>query len=368
MRSLLLSCTIGAALVPPVFAQAPISSSTSRPTSVNNSPAVNLPASPRPVAQIIPADQRSHDFGSVARSATTEHRFPIANIYQQDMHIRSVRASCGCTTPIVETEWVKPGETGSILARFNTGTFTGQRQATLTVTIDKPVFMELQLNVRGYIRSDIVFTPVEANFGAIPEGQSKQIEMNLDYAGRSDWKVLDITSTDPFLKPSFKEVSRGNGRVQYKISVELAGSAPAGLMRKQLLLVTNDSRLTKVPIPVIVDVQSLLQVQPQSLVLGEIKPGQMIEQRFVLRSPKPFRILEVLAENAEVVFEPTPEPKETHLVMLKLTPLAGESPNGAATLTFKTDLEGDMAVRSNVSYRFNSQSNGTAAKPLADSR
>ena len=36
-----------------------------------------------------------------------------------------MRTSCGCTTPIVETEIVPPGGRGSILAKFNTGTHTG---------------------------------------------------------------------------------------------------------------------------------------------------------------------------------------------------------------------------------------------------
>ncbi|MEZ6078390.1 MAG: DUF1573 domain-containing protein [Pirellulaceae bacterium] len=73
-------------------------------------------------------EARMHDFGTVARAANTEHRFYVKNNHSSDMHISSIRASCGCTTPIVETEWIKPGETGSILARFNTGTFTGKNR------------------------------------------------------------------------------------------------------------------------------------------------------------------------------------------------------------------------------------------------
>jgi Protein of unknown function (DUF1573) len=362
MRSLLYSCALSATLVPPAIAQIPVQQN----RVIQNNVVPAAPAVPQQAPQMIAAELRSHDFGTVARSATTEHRFPITNIYQQDMHIRSVRASCGCTTPIVETETIRPGETGSILARFNTGTFTGQRQATLTVSIDRPVYMELQLNVRGYIRSDIVFNPVEANFGAVPEGDSKRIDVSLDYAGRPDWKILDIKSKDSFLQPTFSEVSRGNGRVQYKISIELKDNAPAGLMRKHLLLQTNDNRLTTVPIPVVADIQSMLQVQPQSLVLGAVKPGQMIEQRFVLRSPKSFRILEVEADNAEVVFEPVMEPKQTHLVMVKLSPAAiADNPAGNAILTFKTDLEGDLTVKSYVTYRMTTQGNGASSKPLA---
>ncbi len=104
------------------------------------------------VAGYLPAAQvsslfrdASHDFGTVARAAKTEHRFEFQNPYQQPIHVRSVRTSCGCTTPIIETETVPPGGTGIILARFNTGTHTGSKAATVTVTIDRPTFMEVQL-------------------------------------------------------------------------------------------------------------------------------------------------------------------------------------------------------------------------------
>lgn len=355
MRSLLLSCALAASLAQHLPAQNQALPNAQR----------AIPQAP----QMIPAELRAHDFGTVARSAKTEHRFSITNIYQQDMHIRSVRASCGCTTPIVETEWVKPGETGSILARFNTGSFTGSKKATLTVTIDKPVFTELQLNVQGYIRSDVVFNPVEGNFGTVQEGEPKQLTIMVDYAGRNDWKIQSVAAKEAFLKTNFAEVSRGNGRIQYKIDVDLLGNAPAGAFQSQIVLETNDRRLTKVPLPITGEVQSLLQVQPQSLVLGDLKPGQMVEQKFALRSVKPFKIVDVEAENMQVIFEPTSESKPIHFLNLKLTPESGaENASGKAFLTFKTDLEGDLSVKSSLSFRTITQGNGAAAKPLADAR
>ena len=131
----------------------------------------------------------NYDFGTVARAAKTEHRFFFDNPYSQPIHVRSVRTSCGCTTPIVETENVPPGGRGSILAKFNTGTHTGSRAATLTVTFDKPTFAEIQLHVKGYIRSDVVFQPGEATFGNIMQGDAKTIDVFVDYAGKPTWQI-----------------------------------------------------------------------------------------------------------------------------------------------------------------------------------
>lgn len=348
MRSFLLTCAISASLAPQVLSQAPIQQ-------VRNQPA----------PQMVPPELRFHDFGTVARSAKTEHRFPITNIYKQPLHINSVRTSCGCTTPIIEKQVLQPGETGSILARFNTGTHTGEKKATLTVSISGAVFTELQLNVKGYIRSDIVFNPVEVSFGNVAEGTAKSLDVELAYAGRSDWQVLNITAAEPFLKPSIREVSRNNGQVSYKVSVELLATAPAGPVQTQLIMHTNDNRLKKVPLAVSALVQANLEVNPQQLALGELKAGETVEHRFVIRGLKPFRILEVQAEAMEVQFEPLTEPKAVHLITLNLKPdpLKG---TGSTALIFKTDLENDLSVYSNLTYKFVTQS-GTveAAKPLA---
>jgi hypothetical protein len=37
----------------------------------------------------------SHDFGTVARAAKTEHRFYFDNPYDKPLHVRSARTSCG---------------------------------------------------------------------------------------------------------------------------------------------------------------------------------------------------------------------------------------------------------------------------------
>jgi Protein of unknown function (DUF1573) len=359
MRSLLLTCALTASLAPQVLAQAPIQRTAIQ--QVTN----KQPVPAQKSLQLVPVELRSHDFGTVARSAKTEHRFPITNIYQQPMQINSVRASCGCTTPIIEKQVLQPGETGAILARFNTGTHTGQKKATLTVSITAPVFTELQLNVQGYIRSDIVFNPVEVNFGTLAEGAGKSLDVDLAYAGRNDWKVLSITAAEPFLKPSIQEVSRKNGQVAYKISVELLGNAPAGNLHTQLTLQTNDNRLTKLPLSVSAVVQSNLEVSPQQLALGELKAGETVQQRFLVRGIKPFRILAIEGDDMEVEFEPVADAKATHLVNLRIKPDPTKG-TGTTSLTFKTDLPDDLSVSSKLTYKFTTQTgNVEAEKPLA---
>mgnify|MGYP003674155163 CR=1 FL=1 len=216
---------------------------------------------------------KAHDFGAVAVAAKTEFRFPVSNPYSTPLHIQSVRASCGCTTPIIETHYIQPGETGSILARFNTGTFRGKKGATLTVVVDQPFYAEARLVVDGYIRSDMVFHPGEVNFDRATQGEVKTKTSKILYAGRDDWQVTDVVSNKPWLLTSFKQLSRGSGRADYEITVTIQEDAPQGFFQDEVTVVTNDRSMPRVPLRVSGQVESLLSISPQSIALGSVKPG-----------------------------------------------------------------------------------------------
>src|SRR5205085_6954664 len=63
--------------------------------------------------------ENGHDFGAVPKAAKIEHRFKVTNLYKEDIHLASVRSSCGCTIPRIEKDTLKTGETGEIVAEFN---------------------------------------------------------------------------------------------------------------------------------------------------------------------------------------------------------------------------------------------------------
>ncbi len=296
-----------------------------------------------PVASVRAADWsdtafpvKSHDFGTVAVAAKTEFTFPVYNNFSSTMHIRTVRASCGCTTPIVESEYIEPNESGSIRARFNTDTFRGKRGATLTVIIDKPFYNEVRLRVDGYIRSDMVFHPGSLEFSKLNQGESVTKSAKVMYAGRSDWEVIDVRSNYPWLVPSLKEASRGNGRVNYEIAVTVREDAPTGFFQDEVLVLTNDRSMPRVPLRVAGTVESGLSISPQAIALGSLKPGQSVTQKMILLGRQPFTIASIEAEGWQIEFSPATEAKKTHILMPKFTPSADVSGPIKSTILITT--------------------------------
>jgi hypothetical protein len=262
---------------------------------------------------------KSHDFGTVAVAAKTEFSFPIHNNSSKNLHIRSVRASCGCTTPIVENKSIGPNQTGSILARFNTDTFRGKRGATLTVIIDQPFYTEVRLRVDGYIRSDMVFNPGAIEFGQVEQGSGVSKSSKILYAGRDDWQVVDVQCNRPWLMPSFEEVTRSRGRVDYELAVAIQEDAPTGFFQDELIVMTNDRTMPKVPLRVSGQVESPLRMSPQAFALGSLKPGETATQKMILVGKEPFQVASIQADGWDITFAPTTEAKKLHVLYPEFT-------------------------------------------------
>jgi hypothetical protein len=263
--------------------------------------------------------EREHNFGTVARGADTVYRFPVKNIYKQDIELVHVRSSCGCTSPSIEKPIIKTGETGYIVATFNTRTFTGMHGATLTVEAkwnDRGIWRrgETQLRVNGNIRGDVVFKPGAIRFDAIDQGSPSEQEVEVTYAGRPDWKIVDVRGASDDLEVELSQRQRSSSRVAYDLVVRLKNTASAGYINDQLILVTNDDRNPRIPIHVSGRVVPAISVAPESVLLGDVAFGNQVSKKVIVRGKKPFRILSIKCDEDSFQFNVDDQPNERHVV------------------------------------------------------
>lgn len=269
-------------------------------------------------------ENTSHDFGALARGTKAQAQFKLKNIYEEDVHISGVRSSCGCTTPQIAKTDLKTFESGEILAEFNTRDFIGQKTATITVTLDKPFPAEVQLHVSGFIRSDVVVQPGAVDFGTNDYGVGAQKKISVSYAGRDDWKVLDVRSSSQHLQVDLVETGRENGKVSYDLTVHLTKDTPVGYFKDQLILVTNDARATDLAVDVQGQINSEITVSPTALFMGIVEPGSKVTKQLVVRSKRPFKILDVKCDDPSFEIQASEESKTVHLVPVVFT--AGDTP------------------------------------------
>jgi hypothetical protein len=288
-------------------------------------------------AKMFPSTQ--HDFGTVARGAKAEYEFVFSNIYLEDVHVEAARASCGCTSVRIVNPSLKTYEKGAIIATLNTPSFLGQRGATITVTIDKPFYAEVQLHVSGYIRSDVVFEPGSVQIGDLERGTPAKQKVTVNYAGRSDWKIVDVRGVNTHLSVDLAETSRDAGQVSYDMTVYVDRNMPVGYVNEYLTLLTNDAQATQIPVLVEGRVLPGVTVSPSSLFLGVVDPGQKVTKQLVVTGKKPFRILSITCDDKSFTFGGNADktPKTLHLIPVSF--VAGKSSGKVSrTIKIETDL------------------------------
>ncbi|MCA9193257.1 MAG: DUF1573 domain-containing protein [Planctomycetales bacterium] len=260
----------------------------------------------------------AHDFGTVPRGAKAEYAFEFVNKYEEPVHVASVRSSCKCTLPRVGKGDLKTYEKGSIIAEFNTRAFIGPRAAVVTVVIDRPFYAEVQLTVKGNIRSDIVTEPGEIQFGDVPRGTEKSTSVRVSYAGSTTWKITDVQSANRNLSVRLNPLPNNKGQIEYDMQVRLLESAEAGEFADEIVLVTNDTQYNLVTIPVRGRILPPV-VLPDSVELGTVATGNSVQNRIVVTAKKPFQIVKVECDDDRFEFTlPTGE-RTGHIVPFQFT-------------------------------------------------
>lgn len=288
-------------------------------------------------------EETIHDFGTVARGAKAEHRFKLSNIYIEDVHISGVRSSCGCTTPTISQEHLKTYDEGYIVATFNTRNHLGQKSATVTVTLDKPFPAEVQLQVAGFIRSDVELEPGGVQFGAIDADTSTEQTMLITARTGRDWQITEIRSSSEFVEAEAVETVRQVGQVSYEMKVRLLPGAPVGYLKERLVVVANDSKSMEIPIEVEGRILSRLTVSPARLFMGALKPASKLRKPLVIQGKQAFRITAIDCDDESFKFEYPKTADRRHIVHVTIA--APRSPGErSAKIRIVTDLEGDAST------------------------
>jgi len=282
-------------------------------------------------------DGITHDFGTVARGGVLYHRFPLTNIYAVPLDITNVQSSCGCGSANPSAKTLQPRETGYIEVSMDARKFTGPKTIKVSVTVGPQFISTAELSVSANSRADVVLNPGHLNFGTIPQGETPTQTIDVEYAGALDWRAKDVVNNGLPATVVFKELYRRPGQVGYQVSVKLKADAPAGMLKQDIFLKTNDPATPLLPLLVEANVQAALSVRPEVLNFGALKVGDTKLMKIQISGQKPFRVLAVDGLGDGVTLELPAAPELVHVLTVQYQPAkAGEFQR---QLKIKTDLQ-----------------------------
>jgi hypothetical protein len=304
-------------------------------------PSASLAGQNEWVTDVFP--QRAYDFGNVARGSRLRHTFALVNKTGSEIHIADSHTKCGCTDVRIGARTIPPGTQTTIEATIDTTKFQGHKASGLSLVLDRPSYVVVDLNLTCFIRGDITMNPGQIDFGVIRQSaKSPTAALTLLYAGgRPDWAIVKMNTQTARIKARGEELTRSaGGQTQWNVSATLEPGQSLGYFKDEITLITNDTPPQTIPISVVANIQSAVTVTPSILNFGQVKAGQTITRDNVIhvRSASPFSITKLSAERSEA------EPKEVttgaitdHAVSLTLKAPTNAGPFHTI-LTIESDL------------------------------
>ncbi len=92
-------------------------------------------------------DRKGHNFGNVAQNTVNTTTFTIRNEGTEDLILRKVKATCGCTATNPQKEVLKPNESTTVDVTYSSGQQSGKQNKYVTVITNDPKESVVQLSL-----------------------------------------------------------------------------------------------------------------------------------------------------------------------------------------------------------------------------
>jgi hypothetical protein len=286
-----------------------------------------------PAAPALEVTESLHDFGTVERGVTIEHRFRIRNAGTAPLHLEYVKGSCACTAAAPPERVVPPGAETAITVQLDTAKLTGRATRTVTLYSDDARQPAAGFTLTGEVVGDLVVVPTALYFGTVGRGENVEREIRVG-PGRpaADYRITWIESSNRALRTRLEPLADVHGQ---RIVVALDGAVPVGRFHDQLLLHTTSLREPVVKVPVFGSVDGEVIVLPPQVTFG-VTAGRPLPTREIhVRSrAQPITVTGVTVPSKVVGYElATVKPGREYRITLRLSaPPAEDRLEGAVEI------------------------------------
>jgi hypothetical protein len=148
------------------------------------------------------------DCGQVNR-ASRQHRFsfPFVNVGLGNLMILQVNPSCSCVKVNFPKGAILPRSTGEITADYDITNDQGPFSKYLVVQSNDPRFPELKLGIQGYVADELAVSPLDVNFGRVPQSSVAQQDVIMRYYSMRECRITSFESSWPDMQISILPVT-----------------------------------------------------------------------------------------------------------------------------------------------------------------
>lgn len=187
-------------------------------------------ASGQPRVVVFP---QSYNFGTVNEGDKAKAVFRIKNTGDVDLIIYDVRPSCGCTVANLSSKKLKPGETATLEAVYNSVNANGTIYKNVVVNTNDPGARTINLPITGTVKAvpqpDIMLSLFNVTNLQLPAGGKATRDVKITDTGQTDLVINEIT-TSPGMKATLDDRIIGEGQtVKMALTIKPGASKVMGI-------------------------------------------------------------------------------------------------------------------------------------------
>lgn len=275
-----------------LIAAAPLAANEAQP----ETPAVETGAAPSAdsitLEPALKFEYETFDYGTLDQGEKVTIDFPFKNTSDRTITIESIRASCGCTTSVLEKKVYAPGEGEVIKATFDSTRRQGQNNKTITVTTDDAAQAQYKLTFTGVVEVSLfmeepVFQIMDLDQGTKFEGTTHIINFSgnpvefTNVAPSKEGVLVTLGEPEAYTDAKTKRVGE-----RIPLNIVIPETMGAGPLDGSIEITTNNSNVSRLSLPVRGQILGDLIANPPQVFFGNPIANTESKRRVVLSAKK----------------------------------------------------------------------------------
>lgn len=299
------------------------------------------------------------DFGAVKSSEqkNISHNFVFRNSGEEDLIIREVKPSCGCTAAVASATQVVPGATASLAVSLNPKGKFGRQNLTVRLITNDPKSSTTSFRMTGTLLSGWRVLPVFVEMGALGKNQAATREVivtsqympgdpmhKITHLKTSSPEITAVTVESPAV-PVSPPQNQSYIEVRRTVRIAVNVAEKMGEFNQTVQVATDDPESPTHVINVHWSVEGDIETQPKKIFITEVN-GKKNTRDFILtsRTGKEFSIVSCTVKGNkgtdDIEVTEKPESTKTRHVFTSSTKFVPEKvyETRSGMVIFKTDL------------------------------
>jgi hypothetical protein len=230
----------------------------------------------------------NHDFGIRNSGTIITHSYFLQNIGNEELIIRHITPSCGCTITEIQDKNLSPGEHQELKVQIDLKGKKSTQNYLIMVQSNDPDDPILFLNMQGIAVTEVTLHPNPLNFGNI--GENERAEETVELLSNQQMSI-EITGfkldSDLFSARVVEEEKNRKNR----IIIATVPPLPRGLAHANMMVYTNRPSFEETSLSISANVVGKVVFQPLQLIVAA---GESNTSHFIIISAGTAKSIDVL--------------------------------------------------------------------------